>query len=66
MKKIYRTIIYAKDIQLITGKCARSARYTLKKIKVALNKSPESMVTIDEFCVYAGIEKEDIIHLIIS
>ncbi len=36
----------------------------LSKIKRSLNKSEESFVTIDEFCIYAGLEKEDILHLI--
>ncbi|ABG58466.1 hypothetical protein [Cytophaga hutchinsonii] len=66
MKKMHRAIIYAKDIQLITGKGLRSARYMMQKIKISLNKSPESLITIDEFCVYAGIDKEDIMHLIID
>lgn len=38
----------------------------MQKIKISLNKSPESLITIDEFCVYAGIDKEDIMHLIID
>lgn len=66
MKKLYRIVIYAKDIQLITGKGERAARHMMHKIKVSLNKSNESIVTIDEFCIYAGIEKEDILHLILD
>jgi len=63
-KRLKRIVIYHHDIQLITGKKYKAARTMLRNIKRSLNKSEESLVTIDEFCIYTGIEKEDILHLI--
>ncbi|WP_018343421.1 hypothetical protein [Cytophaga aurantiaca] len=60
----HRIIIYTSDIQLITGKKYKPALALLHKIKKSLNKSEGSFVTIDEFCIYTGLEKEEIIHLI--
>jgi len=63
-KGLKRIVIYPNDIQLITGKKDKGARNLLKRIKKSFNKSDESFVTIDEFCIYTGLEKQDIIHLI--
>ena len=63
-KWVKRVVIYTSDIQIITGKSYKPAYALLNKIKKSFNKSAESLVTIDEFCIYTGIEKEDILHLI--
>ncbi len=52
-----RMIICVKDIQIITGKSERSARYLLKKIKEKLNKKKEHMVTFKEFYEEIGVVK---------
>jgi len=55
--------IFPKDVQRITGKSERYARMLLKKIKERLGKQQHQLVTIDEFCDYIGIRKEQVIPL---
>jgi len=59
-KGLKRIVVTAKDVQLITGKKDKGSRNLLKKIKMAFNKSKESFVTFDEFCIYTGLEMEDV------
>lgn len=61
MKTDYtRACIYPKDIQLIMGKAYKPARLYLKKIKQHLNKGPNQVVSIREFCDFAGLQFEEI------
>ena len=50
--------IYAKDIQLITGRSERYGRKLLQTIRETLDKEPHQFVTIHEFSEYSGIELE--------
>ncbi len=59
-----RICIYPQDVQLITGKSERYGRKIIKNIKDKLNKQKHQLVTIDEFCEYMGIEKENVISFI--
>lgn len=51
-----RTCIYAKDIQLITGRSERYGRKLLQTIREVLDKKPHQFITIQEFSEYSGIE----------
>ena len=62
----HRVCIYPKDIQRITGKSYRQSTRLMHKVKASFNKLENEFLTIDEFCTYAGIKREDIIHLIIG
>ncbi len=53
-----RICIYAKDIQLITGRSERYGRKLLQTIRETLDKEPHQFVTIHEFSEYSGIEIE--------
>ena len=53
-----RICIYAKDIQLITGRSERYGRKLLQTIRETLDKEPHQFVTIYEFSEYSGIELE--------
>ena len=55
-----RVCIYPKDIQLITGKSYRQSTRLLQQIKASYQKEDEQMITIDEFCQYSGISKEEL------
>ncbi len=55
-----RICIYAKDIQLITGRSERHGRKLLQTIREALDKEPHQFITVCEFSEYSGIEIEDI------
>ena len=59
-----RVCIYPKDIQLITGKSERWGRDIIKKIKTRFNKEDHQLVTIDELCIYLGIEPETVRKLL--
>ena len=60
MKGIQRIIIYQKDIQRITGKKEKACRNLLKRIKKSLNKTEESFISLDEFCIYTGLDREEV------
>lgn len=64
--KSIRVCIYPKDVQRITGKTYRQARLYLLKIKVSLNKESHQLVSIDEFCEFSGLKKEQVINCIIG
>ena len=52
-----RVCIYPKDVQIVTGKSERWGRDVIKKIKSNLNKEHHQLITIDEFCIYMGLDK---------
>ena len=53
-----RLCIYPKDIQIITGRSDRYGRNLIKKIKEHLKKQQHQVVTVEEFCVYMGLQYE--------
>ena len=55
-----RICIYAKDIQLITGRTERYGRKLIEKIKKHLGKQTHQMVTLTDFCDYTGLKMEEI------
>jgi hypothetical protein len=55
-----RIVIYAKDIQNITGRKERTARRLLAQIRLRLNKHSHELVTVKEFCNYTGIAEEEV------
>ncbi|MGN7720243.1 hypothetical protein [Chitinophaga sp. 22620] len=60
-KKLSRkVVITTKDVQLILGKSARSARDLLQKVKMALDKKPGQYVTVAEFCEFVGITEAEV------
>jgi hypothetical protein len=59
-----RLCIYPKDIQRITGKSESYGRLLLKKIKLHLRKEEHQVITIDEFCHYMGLKKQDVLVFI--
>jgi hypothetical protein len=63
--RLKRLIIYAKDIQIITGRGSRNSMIFLNKVRKHFNKPPRSLVTIDEFCAYTGLPKESVEKFII-
>ncbi|TKC01537.1 hypothetical protein [Pedobacter cryotolerans] len=52
-----RVCIYPKDVSLLTGKSLRHAQKILQDLKVALKKSKNQFITIEEFAIYSGIDK---------
>jgi hypothetical protein len=58
MKK--RCVIYAKDIQRITGRSERYSHEVLKKIRNLTDKEKGQFVTVAEFSAFSGIPEEDL------
>lgn len=50
-----RIVIYAKDVQRLTGKSEKFSRMLLKKIRKCLAKQEHQFVSIDDFAEYTGI-----------
>ncbi len=62
--QIKRICIYPKDIERITGKSYRQSTRMLQAIRKSLNKLENELVTIEEFCQYAGLKIEQVEPLI--
>lgn len=55
-----RIVIFAKDIQSITGRSERSAERMLARVKEKLGKQKHQFVTCREFCEFAGLSVEQV------
>ena len=55
-----RLCIYPKDIQRITGKSYRQSLRLLKEIRKRLNKLENEFVSVEEFCQYTSLKKEQV------
>ena len=64
MRTMNRIIICAKDIQQVTGKGERTARRIIQKIRMNYSKPATAFITVDEFCTYCGLKKEDVLTVI--
>ena len=53
-----RIVIYAKDIEKITGRRPRTCYTILQKIRVFYNKNKNDFVTAKEFCTFLNIDEE--------
>ena len=53
-----RIIIYAKDIERITGRRPRTCYTILQKIRIYYNKKKNDFVTAKEFCAFLNIDEE--------
>jgi hypothetical protein len=61
-----RLVIYAKDIQLITGKSHRSCQILLQQIRIALGKTRHQFVTFPEFCQYTKMDEDTVYAFLAS
>lgn len=55
-----RQVIYASDIQNFFGKGQRMAYKMIADMKKYFKKKPHQPITIQNFCEYYGIERQDI------
>ncbi|MFC5624567.1 hypothetical protein [Algoriphagus winogradskyi] len=53
-----RCVIYAKDVQRITGRSERYSHDVLRKIREHLEKGEKQFVTVAEFSAFSGIPEE--------
>jgi hypothetical protein len=55
-----RIVIFARDIQNITGRIERTSRLLLQKIRQALGKKPGQFIYVAEFCQFTGLSEEEV------
>lgn len=62
MQKIIpnRMVIFARDIQNITGRSERTSRLLLQKIRHTLGKKPGQYISVVEFCRFTGLSEEEV------
>lgn len=53
-----RLVIYAKDIENITGRRSRTCYTILEKIKKHYHKKKGDFITVREFCEFMNISEE--------
>lgn len=53
-----RVVVYAKDVENITGRRERAARKVLQKVRNAFGKDKDAFVTVREFSLYTGIDED--------
>ncbi|WP_298114948.1 hypothetical protein [Flavobacterium sp.] len=59
-----RMCIYTNDIQIITGKSERYCRAIIAKIRKQNNKEKHQSITIEEFCMYQGLDSNEVRKMI--
>lgn len=59
-----RVVIYPKDVMIITGKSERYSREILKKVKAHFRKEEYQYITVNEFCIYMGLDIDQIMKMI--
>jgi hypothetical protein len=57
-KDLTRIVIYAKDIERITGRRLRTCYTILQKIRLYYNKNKNDFVTAKEFCTFLNIDED--------
>ena len=58
--KLNRIVIYAQDIQRITGRSRRYAQRKLQEIREDIGKKKHQLVTYEEFCKHTGMDEENV------
>jgi hypothetical protein len=56
-----RIVLQTKDIMLITGKSERTSRRLLKEIRKSARNSKVSFVSLEQFCAFTGMTREEVI-----
>ena len=54
--------IYPKDVQRITGKSERTARYIMMTIRQRLGKDKRHLITVPEFCAHTGLPESEVLR----
>lgn len=59
-----RIVIYAKDIQNITGRSERTSRKMMSALRKKYNKNKGDFITVEEFCIYTGIKEKQVVEFL--
>jgi len=57
-----RCVIYAKDVQRITGRSERYSHDILRKARLHFEKGNKQFVTVAEFSEFSGIPEEKLVE----
>ncbi len=60
-----RLCIYPKDIQRIMGLSYRQSIRYMHRVRTALDKSENEVLSIEEFCLYTSLKYEQVIKHIL-
>ena len=55
-----RMVIYARDIENITGRSERTARLLMQRIRQTFGKNQGQFISVSEFCQYTGLKVEEV------
>ncbi|GAA0557795.1 hypothetical protein [Chitinophaga japonensis] len=55
-----RMVIYAKDIENLTGRSPQSARRLLQQVRRWYGKKQKGFISIAEFCEYTGLPEAEV------
>ena len=59
-----RICMYPKDIQIVTGKSYRQSTRLFQAIIKSLNKSEKQFLSVEEFCQFSGLKRDEVEPLI--
>ena len=62
MSKMTKSVVVVtpKDIQRITGYCYKTAGRIHRQIRQFTGKRPSQLITIDDFCDFTGLTRENV------
>ena len=55
-----RLVINVTDLMLMIGISERTARRLMKRMKMYFNKEQSDLITVNEFCTFTGLDKNDV------
>ena len=61
-----RICIYAKDIQVLTGKSERYSRKVVAQVRQHYSKSKDQLLTIKEFCEYMHLDEKEVKNALVN
>ena len=57
---MHQIAIYPKDVAILRGVCYDTAKRHLQRLRARLGKPPRALVTIAEYCGYAGVSETEV------
>ncbi len=61
-----RIVIYAKDVENMTGRKSRASRKLLQRIREKNGKDKDAFVTVKEFSLFTGIGEEEVMNFLLD
>ena len=55
-----RLVINVTDLMLMIGISESTARRLMKRMKMYFNKEQSDLITVNEFCKFTGLDKDDV------